>query len=141
MFITGFAKTAGHLWDVHPERGLHAKQEIHPRSNLGVAARGDKITDLGKHVQHSDSPNLVMKVMGKSHVFESARHIPQGEQLTIDYKTVPHLSLHKTADSIVSQTQDDMENDTPANRVKDQQRNKDVARLKSRALRISGYGS
>lgn len=119
MFIAGFTKTAGHLWDVHPEKGLHAKQDIHPKSNLGVAARGEKITDLGKHVKHSDSPNLVMKVMGKSHVFESSRHIPKGEQLTVDFKTVPHLSLHKTADSLVSQTQDDVDNDTPTNRVKD----------------------
>jgi hypothetical protein len=121
MFITGFTKTAGHLWDVHPEKGLHAKQDIHPRSNLGVAARGEKVTDLGKHVKHSENPNLVMKVMGRSHVFESNRHIPKGEELTVDFKTVPHLSLHKTADSLVSQTQDDVENDTPENRTKQQQ--------------------
>ena len=118
MFNRGFTKTAGHLWDAS-DKGLHAKSDIHPRSNLGIAARGNKITDLGKHIKHSDKPNLVMKVMGKSHVFESNQHIPAGSELTVDHNTVPHLSLHKAADAITSTTLDDVDNDyKPENRQK-----------------------
>lgn len=116
MFIQGFTKTAGHLWDVSPEKGLHAKSDIHPRSNLGIAAKGDKITDLGKHVKHSDKPNLSMKVSGRSHLFEANQFVPQGAELTVDYNTVPHLTLHhKTASGTeepsVSCTLDDVEAD------------------------------
>jgi len=79
--------------------GAFASKDIPSATNIGpgflkIRKTGDPkvdfvVTKLGKYINHSKSPNLLIKVSRWKYYLFTSRTVLRGEELTIDYSTLP----------------------------------------------------
>lgn len=80
-------------------QGVFAVQDIDKGTGLGIAferkdTTGDPDkdihrTELGAMVNHSESPNLLLKHDGKIYSYDTKKKVKEGDELTVDYSTFP----------------------------------------------------
>ncbi len=79
--------------------GVFTKEDIASGENIGlgfekICDTGNPDTDyirtkLGEKINHSQNPNLRLSENGDKFYFISSREIKSGEELVLDYKSIP----------------------------------------------------